>query len=65
MWEHRCMATKVNAERCTKDSRFAFHCFKFEDEHFASATWVEVCETHQDRPESIVSGWLDIAPVRK
>lgn len=60
MWEHRCLATRLDNERCTKSSRYAFHCFEFEGEQFKSATWVEVCETHQSVPTQIVTGWMDI-----
>jgi hypothetical protein len=60
MWTHVCQATKRTGETCTKASRYAFWCFSFEAEKYDQATWVEVCETHQDRPGGIVSGWLDI-----
>lgn len=60
MWTKKCAATRLDGEQCTKRSRYAFWCFQFEAEKYDMATWVETCETHQDRPSNIVSGWKPI-----
>jgi hypothetical protein len=63
MWEHVC-TIEDDGVKCTERSTVATQCFRYGDEKFDRAIWVETCEIHSWECSEIVS-ILDVSVYSK